>query len=139
MNSYTINGNTYTQKKLVLGQISQLTALMKGLVFSGTDAMAIIGALGDKLPEAIAIVLRKEGEALADKDMTSVLRDVNEIDIPEAVQIVADFFDCNPIHSLLESVNGIVAAIQRSTSGLMKSSAPSQPETSQSTTQSSGE
>jgi hypothetical protein len=128
MYTYTINGTTYIQKPLVLGQIGQLTSLLQDISFSAFDPISIIAALSDRLPGALVVVLRKEGELLADKDYSAALRDIAETDLLQAVQIITDFFDCNPIQSLLESLNGISCALNQSMTGSASSSVSLPPE-----------
>lgn len=139
MYRYTINGTDYVQKPLVFAQVGQLTTLMKDVEFAEISPAGIITALGDKLPAAIAIVLRKEGQPLKEKDLEAVSKDLEEIDVATALKVVADFFECNPIQSLLESVVGITGALKMATTGLKKLSVFSRPETSPDVKASSGE
>jgi hypothetical protein len=126
---YTINGIEYIQQPLVLGQISQLIPALQGVVFTSFEPVAVIGALADKLPEALAIVLRREGEALAGKKLAEYLDNIVEADFDTTVRIVTDFFSCNPIASLLEQVAGLIAHIEKSLgTTISESSVASSPE-----------
>lgn len=138
MYRYTINGTDYVQKPLVFGQVAQLTTLMKGIEFEEISPSGIIAGLGDKLSDAIAIVLRKDGQPLAEKDLAAVNRDLEEIEFATVLKVVADFFECNPIQSLLESVVGITAALKQATTGLKSLSVSSPAEMSPVGSQSSG-
>lgn len=118
MYTYEINGKKYLQKKLVLGQIGPLAQLLSDVRFMATDPLGLMAALGESLPEALAIVLVPEGVHPADKDMAAVRRDLYEADIEAvALQVIEDFFVCNPLPSLLERVTGIIAKVQGSTIG----------------------
>lgn len=148
MFSYVINGITYIQKPLVLGQIRQITSVIKkiaeggGLPTGGTP-FEWIEILGDKLPLALAVVLTPEGGDPRSKDLAA-LGDELEFNIlpDQVIQVVTDFFDCNPIHSLLAKLQGLTGSIkkvaQTMKTGLTSSSASSQEEISASEKQSSG-
>jgi len=113
MFTYEINGKTYIQKKLVLGQLGPLSALLSGLRFTATDALGLIAGLGEQLPEALAIVLVPEGVHPADKDMANVRRDLFDADLDGvALQVIDDFFTCNPLHLLLVRAAGIINRVK---------------------------
>lgn len=64
MFKYIIDGKTYIQKPLVLGQIRQLIGHLKGLeIKPGSSGVGIVFELGDQLPAALAIVLVEEGKS----------------------------------------------------------------------------
>jgi hypothetical protein len=112
MYTYEIAGKKYFQKKLVLGQIGPLAQLLAGARFMATDPLGLIAALGESLPEALAIVLIPEGVHPADKDMQQIRRDLFDADLETvALKVVDDFLDCNPIHLLLEKVAGMIGKV----------------------------
>lgn len=115
MFTYEINGKTYTQKKLVLGQVAALSALLGGVRLYAADAMGLIAGLGELLPHALAIVLIPEGQHPADKDMAAMQRELYDTDLEMAIKVVEDFFDCNPLPSLLERVTGLTAKVTSGT------------------------
>ena len=139
---YEIGGKTYIQKPLVLGQISQLISLMKGLVIPHDIApMGLVSLLGDKLPIAIAIVLTPEGMKLKDKDINALTDEIEfEISPEQTIQVIEDFFVCNPIVSLLEKLNEAVGKIgeKMKETGLSKSASSSPEATLPKETASSG-
>lgn len=139
---YEIGGKAYIQKPIVLGQIRQLTNLLKGVVMTGDiNAAGLISVLGDKLPQAIAIVLNPAGEHLKDKDVNALAKEIEfEISPEQAIEVVNDFFTCNPIPSLLQKVSGMAEKItaKMKETGLSKSASSSQAETSPSEMLSSG-
>lgn len=118
--TYEIGGKKYTQRALVLGQTRQLKNVIEGIVIpkgikgmGETELMlAIVGVVGDKLPDALAVVLTPEGVELKDKDLKALAREI-EFAIPpdQAFQVIEDFFDCNPIASLLERLSGAIGKI----------------------------
>lgn len=140
---YEIGGKPYIQKRLVLGQLMQLSRLLNGMAFPASPGVTdVIVTLGHRLPLALAIVLIPEDVELKDKDISVIAAEIEfTIDPETAIRAVNDFFDCNPISSLLEQLVGmserIKGAMER-TNGT-NSSAPSQAETLQNTTASSGD
>lgn len=139
--NYTINGCNYQQKPLVLGQIAQLVPLLQGIRFTSFEAMAVVVALADKLPEVLAIVLRRENEPLKDKNLADYGADMAEADFATAMQVVVDFFTCNPLPSLLEQVSGVISTILETmtTTGSTRQFASFPEETSREETPSSGD
>jgi len=106
--NYSLGGNSYTQSQLVLGQIRQLAALLKGISFRpAADSLELINSLGDKVPQALAIVLNPAGVKLKDKDLAALAAEIEiSISFDQTCEVVEDFFDCNPIVSLLEKLTG---------------------------------
>lgn len=141
--TYEIGGKKYTQKKLVLGQLQQLLGLLPGLRFGSTEPLAVMAALGDKLPQALAVVLIPEGVALKDKDLPALAGEIAFAVEPEtAMQVVEDFFTCTPVPSLLERLTAMAdtirAALNRA-NGSGSSSSSSPEGTSSNATPSSGD
>lgn len=134
MFEYEIGGKKYIQKPLVLGQIRQMMNIMQGVVIpDDADTLRIIAALGDKLSKAIAITITPEGVAVKDKDINSLAAEIEfELSTETTVQVIEDFFSCNPIASLLERLGGIAEKItsQMDKTGLKKSASSFQEETS---------
>ncbi|WP_298434585.1 hypothetical protein [Geobacter sp.] len=110
---YEIDGKVYLQRPLVLGQIRQLMPILEGVaIHPQSDAMQLIGALGDKMPKALAVVLTPEGTSVRDKDLQALAEEIEFGISPEQVFVVVeDFFDCNPIASLLEKLSGAMVKI----------------------------
>ena len=140
---YEIGGVIYTQRPLVLGQIRQLMNLMKGIIIPhDIDTMGLVSLRGDKLPQAVAIVITPEGMSLKDKDVKALTDEIEfEISPEMSMQVVEDFFTGNPIVSLLEKLNIAVGKIgeKMKETGLKSSSAPLPEETSPKETASSGD
>jgi hypothetical protein len=130
--NYEIGGKNYQQRPLVLGQLRQLIALMPGITLTSLAPLDIINTLGDKLSQAIAIVLVPEGIPLKDKEITTLAVEIEfSIDPETVIKVVEDFFVCNPIHSLLERLAGMTQKINEAATGMMengsKISLPSSP------------
>ena len=154
---YTIGDKEYIQRPLVLGQINQLIAVIKNIIIPNDfNVKALIGLLGSRLSSAMAIVLL-ESEAVdgkSKKEVSQYLRNrelppiADEIEFsidPETtVQVIEDFFDCNPIASLLERLSGMTGKISDKIKKEMEktsstsSASPSPEETSPKETVSSG-
>jgi hypothetical protein len=112
--TYEIGGRKFKQKPLVLGQVKQLIALLKGLVLPyDLSIPSLIMALGNELTPALSIVLIEDGTLLKNKDMEE-LGDFleGEIDIETTVKVISDFFDCNPIASMSEALIGLTTKIK---------------------------
>ncbi len=115
---YEINGKKYVQTPLVWGQVRQLMNLLKGLeIPTGAGAMELIDVIGEKLPQALAIVLTEEGTSVKNKDLTALASEF-DFDIPLGIMIkvIEDFFECNPTASYLETVARLIGGITGQTS-----------------------
>ncbi len=139
---YEIGGKAYIQRPLVLGQMRQLLDLLKGITIpAGADAYGLIRALGESLPQALAIVLTQEGESPRDKNVKEAACEIEFAITPEqTLEVVDHFFDLNAIPLLLSRIAGVAEKIgERMTgTGSRKSASSSQEETSLSGTGSPG-
>jgi len=142
--TYEIDGKTYIQRPLVLGQLSQMIGALEGIEIPSTiDAAGIAKLLGDRLPDVIAIVLTPEGTRLKDKDTPEIAEIFREsMDIETAVEVIDNFFGLNRIASAFEKLTGIMTQIlpkkTAKLTGSDKSSWGLPAETSQKETGSSG-
>ncbi len=107
---YEIGGKAYTQKKLVLGQLRQLMEVLQGTALPvEAGAMAMVAALGERLPLCLAVVLTEEGRSPAGKDLPALADEIEFSITPETVmEVVEDFFGCNPIVSLLDRATAMI-------------------------------
>jgi phosphoribosylpyrophosphate synthetase len=107
---YIIAGKKYIQRPLVIGQLKQLSKLLKDVVISpDAGAAELVEAIGDKLSEAIAIVLIPEGVDIKDKNIEEIVKELEfQVDIETAVKIIEDFFDCNQVSSLLKRLQNAI-------------------------------
>jgi hypothetical protein len=139
---YLIGEMKYQQRPLVYGQVRQLQDVLEGLRLSAAfDPAQLLTAIGDRLPLALAVVLIPEGGSARGKDLVD-LADQIEFDIsPEQVlEVVEDFFSCNPIASLLVRLKGAIGALRgKISTGLTIPSASSPAEILPGTTLSSGD
>lgn len=141
---YVIGGQKYSQSPLVLGQWRQLFEAMKGLTIPGeANAIELIGILGDRISEALAIVLNPDGVPLKEKDLTAIAGEIEfGIEGEVLIQVIEDFFVCNPLPLILQKINaaaGIMAEMMTEKTPLTPSLSPSPAETSPSGTASSGD
>jgi len=113
--SYTIGPKTYTMKPLVMGQLQQLINIIKDVQISDSGNIAsLIMDLGDKLPEAIAIVLHVPDVHLKDKNIKEIANEIAFEMTPElTLEVVEDFFECTPISSLIEKLKGTVEKVTK--------------------------
>ncbi len=154
--TYMIGGEKFIQRPLVNGQIRQLMKIIEGMVIPKSfDPVLIMSAFGEQLSNAMAIVLREANavESKSEKEIKQYLRsrdiaalsaDIEWSIAPEtAVQVIEDFFDCNPIASLLEKMAALGAKFNRMKKPAKSESTPSSPsspeEISPSGTMSSGD
>lgn len=110
--SYTINGKNYTQKPLVLGQIIPLFSILQNKDFTDLSPLALLMTFGESLPRCIAIALVPEGEEISARDLDAMEREfANYLSIDTALQIITDFFLCNPISLLSEKFRAMVSGV----------------------------
>ncbi|MEK6531258.1 MAG: hypothetical protein AABZ23_02050 [Deltaproteobacteria bacterium] len=114
---YEIAGKVYVQKPLVLGQIKQMLNLLKGVALpADPDALNIAAALGDRLSNALAVILVEEGTRLRDKNMDKVSEELDEsMSLELAAKVIEDFFLINPILSLLKKAEQIASGMMQKT------------------------
>lgn len=111
-NKYIINGKTYAQKPLVLGQVMPLVKLLEGKVITDISPFSLITVLGESLPRCLAIILIPEGASARDRDLDALEIDfADNMDVNTAMQVVTDFFLCNPLSSLSAKFRTMVTGI----------------------------
>ncbi len=121
--SYQIDGRTYVQKPLVLGQIEQLLDVIDGIELRHDMTQGeILAAVKKDIPLAMAVILCEKDTKLADKDIDTLAKELKfSVDFETAQAIVTDFFVCNPIVSLLkklrENVSKVLDAIKAQVGG----------------------
>jgi len=111
---YEIGGKKYIQRTLVLGQIKQAREVLSGIVMpSNLTVQDILMALEDRLPLALAIVLTPEGESPRGKNIQSLAEELEfAIEPEQAVEVIEDFFICNPVASVSERLLGMVKKVR---------------------------
>jgi hypothetical protein len=147
---YDIGGTIYEQRPLVLGQAKQLLAATEGVRIprlidpSGgisIDIVELARLMGDQLPLALAVVLTEKGKSARGKDLPALADDIEfAVTLEQTLDIISDFFVCNPLSSFLEKLAGATGRLNAvlPPTGLQGSVSPSAPGTSQSETGSSG-
>jgi hypothetical protein len=144
MPKYQIGDKVYLQKPLVLGQIDQLMDLLEGTqIPKSSNPWMIKKALGEKIYVAMAIVLVEEGKS-PKRDLEELQKNADEIrwsiDHLTSIGVIEDFFECNPIASLLERLAGaMLKSGQKISVGLRGPLPSSATETSPNETKSSGD
>ena len=142
MYEYKIAGKVYIQNPLVLGQIRQLMHLLEGLkIPREIDTLGLIAILGGKISQAIAIVITLEGTSPKEKDISVFASEIEfELSPDMTMQVIEDFFDCNPIPLILERLGKIAEVIiKKMQIGSKSSASSSQGETSPKEMPSSGD
>jgi len=141
MKTYKIGGITYQQRPLVIGQVKQLLTVLEGLTIpSDINIMGLMAVLGDRLPDALAVILTPVGMSPKDKDLNELSEELAfSLEIEQAMEVVEDFFVLNPISSLFGRLNQAIEKIQAQfLMSSTTSSASSQAETSQNEIPSNG-
>ena len=108
---YIIDSKKYIQRPLVWGQIKQLKAVLPSLAIPAGVPLeqGLLLALTDHLPLLLAVVLIPDGISPKDKDIDVLAGELEfAIDMETALKVVADFFDCNPITFLADTLEGIL-------------------------------
>ncbi len=114
---YQIGDKTYLQRPVVMGQLGLLLPLLESIQISETGLQAgnVLAALGRNLTRALAIVLIEEGKSVRDamSDLDARTEEIQWAMSPEmALEVIEDFFDCNPISSIAQKITGAVERIR---------------------------
>lgn len=109
MYRYEIGDKIYHQRELVIGQVSELLRVLRGVsIPADADDIGIVTAVGERLPEALAAILIEEGTSLRGRDLNRLADTLAETVTPDqAMRIIEDFLGCNPVSSLLERLTGL--------------------------------
>jgi hypothetical protein len=111
---YLINGETFTQGPLVLGQLMPLCDMLEGLRIKEITVQGIVKALGAKLPMALAVVLAADGEDLRDRDLEARATMFEaHASLETTLEVVADFLSLNPTSSILERIRVISGGVKK--------------------------
>jgi hypothetical protein len=109
---YIINGKTYFQKPLVIGQVELLVKILEGRTVNDLSASGLVLSFGGILPKVAAIILIPEGEKISERDIEAIeteLRD--ELTVEAALEVAADFLSCNPISLIFEQLRNLPAML----------------------------
>jgi len=129
---YTIGGVIYLQRPLVLLQIEQLSGFLATIALPpGTSVVGIVRLLGDRISDALAILLNPAGTEIDQKDLAAIAAELRKhVDIETAVKVVEDFLSCNPVGLVFDRLTGALAKYSPLlTTGSPSSSASSPAET----------
>lgn len=109
MHKYEIGGKTYIQRELVLGQVRDVLAILQGVRLPAVlDTFSLVAGLGEHLPGLLAVVLTEEGKSARQKDRAALAEELAEtLTLPQTLQVVEDFFRCNPISLLLDRMTAL--------------------------------
>jgi hypothetical protein len=95
--TYDIAGRRFVQRPLVLGQVQQLLALLKGTDLpAGASSVSVMMAAGEKTSELLAVVLTEAGTSAKDKDLEETAAHLRD-NLPAALaaEMVTDFLSLN--------------------------------------------
>ena len=123
---YTFGNQEFTQRKLKLIQIQQLTELLESLGAISLEPRDIMAVLGKRSAEVCSIVLCEANTSLEDKDIDELRKCLsNSMEMEDVLDVFKDFFICNPLDStfieLAKSVNRGVGGISATSQALKES------------------
>ncbi len=132
--TYQIGNKTYIQRPIVMGQLGLLLPLLESvrITESGLQPGAVLAALGRNLPRALAVVLIEDDLSVREamNDLDARTDEMQWAVSPEtALEVIEDFFDCNPISSIARRIREVSERIkqradaQASSTGLSLTSA----------------
>lgn len=110
---YTIGEKVYVQKPLVLGQLRQLTDILKDVVLpSDLTVGSLVISLGSNIAPAMAVVLTEEGTDIRKKNIEEVTSDLEFNMSPnQTLEVVEDFFVITDISSLIDRFNEMMEKV----------------------------
>jgi len=113
--TYQIGDKIFIQKALSLGQWKQLIPLIYDLKMSADSGLEdIIAQMGDNLYRAMAVVLTEEGQRPSEKNLEAAGKFLeDEIDMLTTLEVVENFFDSNPIPSILEKFGRLMRKLRQ--------------------------
>lgn len=115
MYEYEIEERKFVQKPLVWGQVKQMKTFVSEIkVDSNFNPIDALDLLGDNIPKFCAIVLREVGQNPKDKDVEELARFFEEaLDVGTSMQVVEDFFVCNPTDLISRNLLGLARTIKQ--------------------------
>jgi len=131
---YAIGDKIFVQKKLVLGQWKELKAILDDIRIPGElTPVSLVQSLGSNLFVVLAIVLTEDGKSPRGKNLAALADEIEYGITPDtAIEVLADFFDLNPIPLILKSLADLSGIIKTKITeiGLTNSASSSAAETS---------
>jgi len=132
---YDINGESYYQKTLVLGQSTLLAPYIEGMSFDDLKAESVVGQLGERLGRVLEIILVPKGVSQQTHSLNlatpgavdlsaTFLSQLTHIDF---IQLVEDFFACNLDSSVISRITGALQGINNQAHGMNSPSIDSVP------------
>ena len=119
--TYIIGDRTFVQRPVSLGQARQISKTIKCIILPNEiNPSSLLVAFGDQIPNVLAIVLLESASVdgksadevrdyLRSRDMDALASDIEwTIDPVQTLQVIEDFFGCNPTASLFEKFAGLI-------------------------------
>jgi len=139
---YEIGDKAYVQRTLVLGQWKELGAILKNIAIpNDINPISLVTSLGNNLFAVMAVILTEDGRSPRGKNIPQLAEEIEYGITPEtAIETLSDFFDFNPIPSLLNNLWNLAKIVREKTMeiGLTSSAFSSAAVTSPDETGSSG-
>jgi hypothetical protein len=118
---YTINGRKYYQVPLVIGQMARLLTELKGISIGSMNATGLVLGLGADLPRLLACVLVPDGSYPRDVDIMAMEAELWDMEIDQALVVVADFLEQERLGSRLDRITAIIQTQTKPLPGTMPS------------------
>ena len=114
---YVIGEQPFIQKKLCWGQVLQIIKEVENVDLpSDLSPRNLVNLFADKLPLLVAIALVPEGMKIQEKNLDELIEFFKwNLSPDQAMEIIEDFFDFNPIPLLLEKLG---KGIEKMTQGV---------------------
>ncbi|MEW5804873.1 MAG: hypothetical protein AB1847_22535 [bacterium] len=115
---YSINGKTYVQRQLVLGQINQLLSVLNDIPITNITPQSILISLGAKIPAALAVLLIPEESTVKDRDLKAIEDDMFFCPADVILEILDDFLSLNPISSFQDKLKNFKTLLVKEITGI---------------------
>lgn len=123
--TYTINEKKYTQQPLVIGQLARLLTELKGVRLVDLSPLGLISSFGAHLPRLLACVLLPEGKSPQEVDLDDLEKELFDVNLDQAMEVIADFLSMADLGSLLAKVAKMAPAKPKDAIGPTPSASPS--------------
>ncbi|MCX5875310.1 MAG: hypothetical protein NT087_03230 [Deltaproteobacteria bacterium] len=87
--------------------------------------LGLISSFGEKLPRLLACVLLPDGKSPQEVELDGLEKELFEVSLDQAMEVIADFLSMTDLGSLLEKVAKMIAGALPPQTGPKQSASPS--------------